>query len=96
MSMITLNVTQLMERKAGREGRPVTLAEVAEATGISYNTLHRQMHDQALGVYYETLEKLAAYFGLDDLGPLLSWAPDGGAAAYPASRNPALRENAGG
>lgn len=64
---------------AARKGRTITLSEVQRETGVSISTLRRLEGGSAAGIEFETLRKLAEFYGLSDLSDLLG-LEDGWAA----------------
>lgn len=62
---------QLRRKMSAELGRDVRLEEVAEKTGISLGTLSRIENNKSRGVEFETLEKLAEFYGVDSVASLL-------------------------
>lgn len=63
---------KLKERIAAREfaeRRRIPIIEIAEATGITRNTLSKMLNSFGAGVRSENLDRLCAYFGcrIEDL-----------------------------
>jgi DNA-binding Xre family transcriptional regulator len=69
---IRSHVKQLRLNKAATEGRTISLREVSRETGIAVSTLRRIEADQAEGVDFATLTKLAEFYGAQNIGDLLS------------------------
>jgi len=65
------NARQLRLDLAQRLGRIVTLEEVAKETGIRAETLSRIENNEFNGVKFTTLERLAEFYQLDSVAPLL-------------------------
>ncbi len=63
---------QLRLLKAAQLGREVTLREVFEATGIAISTLSRIESGKAKGIEFETLVKLAEFYGISNTNELIS------------------------
>jgi transcriptional regulator with XRE-family HTH domain len=63
---------QLRLNLSARLGREVTLREIYEATGIAISTLSRIENNQAKGIEFATLAKLAEFYGISDASALLS------------------------
>lgn len=60
--MIRYRIQELLAEKQFREGRRVTLLELAEATGISRVTLSKMVNQRGYGTLTDHLNKLCAYF----------------------------------
>ncbi|MBK9496369.1 MAG: helix-turn-helix transcriptional regulator [Xanthomonadales bacterium] len=67
--MIRFRLKELLADKGYRERRVVTLAEVADATGIHRITLSKIANHVGYNTGTDNLDKLCAYFGcrLEDL-----------------------------
>lgn len=63
---------QLRLDMAARLGREVTLKEVFDTTGIAISTLSRIENNQAKGIEFATMAKLAEFYGIASTGDLLS------------------------
>ncbi|GAB6043483.1 helix-turn-helix domain-containing protein [Endothiovibrio diazotrophicus] len=61
--MIRFRLKELVADREFREGRRVTLDEVAQATGIGRNTLTRIAGNRGHSTTTDTLDKLCDYFG---------------------------------
>lgn len=61
--MIRYYIQELLAEKQFREGRRVTLAEVANATGISRVTLSKMVNQRNYGTLTDHLDKLCTFFG---------------------------------
>lgn len=61
--MIRYRIQELLADKQFREGRRVTLLEVANATGISRVTLSKMVNQRGYGTLTDHLDKLCTYFG---------------------------------
>jgi DNA-binding Xre family transcriptional regulator len=70
--VVKSRLKQLRLDKAAQLGRDVPLKEVYDATGIAISTLSRIETNQAKGVEFATLVKLADFYGVSDVGELLS------------------------
>lgn len=62
MSTIKLRLRELLAQRESRENRRIRLAEIAQATGISTNTLTPLINNQTDRVSLEALAKLCDYF----------------------------------
>ncbi|MDP9312604.1 MAG: helix-turn-helix transcriptional regulator [Chloroflexota bacterium] len=62
---------QLRLRMAADLGREVKLEEISEKTGIDVGALSRIENNKHRGVRFETLEKLAEFYQLDNVSSLL-------------------------
>ncbi len=60
--MIRYRIQELLAEKQFREGRRVTLLELAEATGISRVTLSKMVNQRGYGTLTDHLNKLCSYF----------------------------------
>lgn len=71
--MIRFRLTELIAEKAFRERRVVSLAEVAEATGIHRATLSKIANHPGASTVTSNLDKLCKYFDckLEDLAQYL-------------------------
>lgn len=74
--MIRYRIQELLADKQFREGRRVTLLEVANATGISRVTLSKMVNQRGYGTLTDHLDKLCTYFGCR-LEELAEHIPDG-------------------
>ena len=70
------NVKQLRLKMAAELGRDVDLTEVAEKTGIDVGALSRIENNRHRGVRFETLEKLAEFYQVESIAPLLTLSED--------------------
>jgi putative transcriptional regulator len=78
---------KLKERIAAREfaeRRRIPIIEIAEATGITRNTLSKMLNSFGVGVRSENLDRLCAYFGCR-IEDLVEYVPDGEAKKVSAS-----------
>ena len=71
--MIRFRLTELIAEKAFRERRVVSLAEVAEATGIHRATLSKIANQPGANTVTDNLDSLCRYFDckLEDLAQYL-------------------------
>jgi putative transcriptional regulator len=60
--MIYIQIKELIKAKKEQWGRKITMAEVAEATGISRMTLFRMVNNQGYNTVTDHLDKLCAFF----------------------------------
>jgi len=61
--MIRFRVKELMAEKQFREGKIVTLSEIAQATGIHRMTLSKIVNERGYNTGTENLDRLCKYFG---------------------------------
>lgn len=61
--MIRFRLTELISDKQFKEGRRITLLEVAKATGINRMTLSRMVNTRGYSTVTENLDRLCEYFG---------------------------------
>jgi transcriptional regulator with XRE-family HTH domain len=69
---VRIRLRQLRLNLAAVRGREVTMKEVCEATGIALSTLSRIENNQVQSVEFATLIKLADFYGVNEIGELLS------------------------
>jgi DNA-binding Xre family transcriptional regulator len=60
--MIRFRIQELLAEKQFKEGRRVTLKELADATGISRVTLSKMVNQRGYGTLTDHLDRLCAYF----------------------------------
>jgi putative transcriptional regulator len=63
--MIRIRLKQLLDEKAFKERRRITLNDVAEATGISRPTLTRIANIAGYNTNTDTVDALCKYFGCE-------------------------------
>lgn len=63
--MIRFRLKELVADREFREGRRITLEEIAQATGIHRTTLSRLANQKGYNTTTEVLDKLCGYFGVD-------------------------------
>ncbi len=73
--MIRYRIQELLAEKQFKEGRRVTLMELAEATGISRVTLSKMVNQRGYGTLTDHLDKLCAFFGCR-IEQLAEYIPD--------------------
>ncbi len=61
--MIRFRLSELIADKQFREGRRITMIEVATATGINRMTLSRMLNQKGYSTVTDNLDRLCAYFG---------------------------------
>jgi putative transcriptional regulator len=61
--MIRIKLKQLLDDKAFKDGRRITLNEVSEITGIARATLNRIANIPGYNTNTDNLDALCAYFG---------------------------------
>jgi DNA-binding Xre family transcriptional regulator len=69
---ITPRIKQLRLDRAARLGRTISIREVSRETGVAVSTLRRMENNEAEGVDFATLVKLAEYYEVSSIGDLLS------------------------
>ncbi len=74
--MIRYRIQELLAEKQFKEGRRVTLIELAEATGISRVTLSKMVNQRGYGTLTDHLDKLCAFFECR-IEQLAEYIPDG-------------------
>lgn len=73
--MIRVRLKQILDDKAFREGRRITLGEVSEETGISTATLTRVANRPGYNTNTDTIDALCTYLQCEP-GELLQYVPD--------------------
>ncbi|KMJ52778.1 hypothetical protein ACG97_11850 [Vogesella sp. EB] len=73
--MIRFRVKELMAEKEFKEGRRITIAEVAEACGINRMTLSKIAGQRGYSTVTENLDRLCRYFGCK-ISDLAVYIPD--------------------
>ena len=73
--MIRIKLKQLLDDKAFKERRRITLNDVSEATGISRPTLTRIANIAGYNTNTDTIDALCGYFKCEP-GELLQRVPD--------------------
>jgi putative transcriptional regulator len=61
--MIRFRLSELIADKQFKEGRRVTLIEIAAATGINRMTLSRMLNTKGYSTVTDNLDRLCQYFG---------------------------------
>lgn len=74
--MIRYRIQELIAEKQFKEGRRVTLLELAKATGISRVTLSKMVNQRGYSTLTDHLDRLCCYFGCR-LDELAEYVPDG-------------------
>lgn len=64
---------QLRLRRAADLGRVLTMEEVSQATGIGMTTLNNIENNKVRGVEFNTLERLATFYGVGSVCDLLDF-----------------------
>lgn len=75
IKMIRFLINELLSEKQFKEGRRITLIEVAEATGINRMTLSRMLNHRGYSTVTDNLDKLCKYFDCKVDG-LIEYVPD--------------------
>ena len=73
-TMIRFRLKELMAEREFKENRVITLAEVAEATGIHRVTLSKIANNRGYHTGTDILDRLCAYFGCQ-VGDLVVHVP---------------------
>ncbi len=73
--MIRYRIQELLADKHFREGRRVTLTELADATKISRVTLSKMVNQRGYGTLTDHLDRLCRYFNCS-LSDLAEYVPD--------------------
>lgn len=72
--MIRFRLREIISDKEFREGRRITLEEVAQATGIHRTTLSKIAGQKGYNTTTDVLDKLCAHFGVG-VGDLAEYVP---------------------
>lgn len=73
--MIRFKIQEMIAEKQFREGKRVTLIEVAQATGINRMTLSRMINTRGYSTVTDNLDKLCAFFNCK-IQDLAEYVPD--------------------
>jgi putative transcriptional regulator len=73
--MIYIQIKEVMKARRLAWGRKITLAELAQATGISRMTLSRMINNQGYSTVTSHLDKLCQFFECE-LHELIRYVPD--------------------
>lgn len=73
--MLRYKLKERIADKEFRERRRVTIQEIAEATGITRNTLSKLLNQHGASVRTENLDRLCSYFGCR-IEELAEFVPD--------------------
>jgi putative transcriptional regulator len=73
--MIRYRIQELLAEKHFRDGRRVTLTELADATSISRVTLSKMVNQRGYGTLTDHLDRLCRYFNCS-LSELAEYVPD--------------------
>jgi DNA-binding Xre family transcriptional regulator len=92
VQMIRFRLSELIADKQFREGRRITLIEVANATGINRMTLSRMLNQKGYNTVTDNLDRLCTYFGCE-LGELAVYLP--GERLEESGEGPEKREEDG-
>ena len=63
--MIRFRLKELIADKEFKEGRRITLAEIAQETGLHRATLSKLANQKGYNATTDVLDKLCVYFGVD-------------------------------
>jgi DNA-binding Xre family transcriptional regulator len=75
--MIRFRLSELIADKQFREGRRITLIEIAAATGINRMTLSRMLNTKGYNTVTDNLDRLCQYFGCQ-VGELATYVEEEG------------------
>ena len=73
--MLRYKLKELTAEKEFRERRRVTIQEIAEATGITRNTLSKMLNQPRASVRSENLDRLCGFFNCR-IEELVEYIPD--------------------
>jgi len=73
--MIRFRLKELIADKEFKEGRRITLAEIAQETGLHRATLSKLANQKGYNVTTDVLDKLCAYFDVE-FGDVASYVAD--------------------
>lgn len=76
--MIRFKLQELLAEKQFKDGKRVTLIEVAEATGINRMTLSRMINNRGYSTVTDNLDKLCKFFGckVEDIAEYVEDRPE--------------------
>ena len=80
--MLRYKLKELIADKEFRERRRITVQELAQATGITRNTLSKMLNQYGASVRSENLDRLCAYFECR-IEQLVGYVPDVAVAETP-------------
>ena len=73
--MIRFRIPELMAEKQFKEGRRVTLIEIAKTTGINRMTLSRMINQKGYSTVTDNLDKLCGFFECT-VGDIAEYIPE--------------------
>lgn len=73
--MIRFKIQEMIAEKQFKEGKRITLIEVAQATGINRMTLSRMINNRGYSTVTDNLNKLCAFFNCR-IQDLAEYVPD--------------------
>ena len=79
--MIRSKIDDLIREKEYKEKRRLSLATIAKETGLAIGTVQKLRNEDVSRVYLSTLDTLAVYFALTEIGQLLEYVPSADAVA---------------
>jgi len=82
--MLRYKLKELIADKEFRERRRVTVQELAQATGITRNTLSKMLNQHGASVRSENFDRLCAYFDCR-IEELVGYVPDAAVAETPSN-----------
>lgn len=76
--LIRFKLQELLAEKQFKDGKRVTLIEVAEATGINRMTLSRMINNRGYSTVTDNLDKLCKFFGckVEDIAEYVEDRPE--------------------
>ena len=73
--MLKFKFKQLLAEKEFKEGRSISITEVAKATGINRMTLSKIANHRGYSTVTDNLDKLCSYFGCE-IGELVEYVEE--------------------
>ncbi|HFL2038790.1 TPA: helix-turn-helix domain-containing protein [Stenotrophomonas maltophilia] len=74
-NMLRYKLKELIADQEFRERRRITVQELAQATGVTRNTLSKMLNQHGASVRSENLDRLCAHFGCA-IGKLVEFVPE--------------------
>lgn len=74
--MIRFKIQEMIAEKQFKEGKRITLIEIAQVTGINRMTLSRMINNRGYSTVTDNLDKLCAFFNCK-IQDLAEYIPDG-------------------
>ena len=73
--MLRLKIKELIAKKEFRDGRRVTIGEIADAAGIHRMTLSKMINQKGYNTGTDNLDKLCIFFDCD-ISDVIEFIPD--------------------